>query len=139
MSAGRVAVTVCLFVLVGTIPGATVGAQEATLFPRQKPPTSELFKVPPPKPAVNAPQIAMLEAQSAIQGLVQEFPMPRTVCGMKVIEGNPDVDPRIVIPIPERHNAKIRVVGPPPCESVTVWGAEGRVITGSVLVDLGRR
>ena len=128
MSAGRVAITVCLFVLAGTIPrsGARVDAQEATLFPRQNPPTSELFKVPPPKPALKAPQIVIHEVQSFVHGPEQESPLPRIVCGMKVIEGDPDVDSRIVIPIPEGHGARIRVIGRPPCGRDTVVAPDRR-------------
>lgn len=41
---------------------------------------------------------------------------PRVVCGMRVFEADADVDPGIVMPIPEGHHAKIRVLGPAPCE-----------------------
>jgi hypothetical protein len=128
MSAGRVAITVCAFVVAGTIPGsgARVGAQEVTLFPKQNAPYSELFKVPPPKPAVKAPQIVIHEAQGVVHGSVHESPMPRIVCGIRVIEGDPEVDSRIVIPIPEGHGARIRVIGRPPCGRDSVVAPDRR-------------
>ncbi len=122
---GSRTMAVTLFAVVaGAIPGhgAAGAAQDATLFPKPKPPYSELFKVHPPAPktSVQPEQPFRFEARPVIQTEVRIHtrmpPTPRIVCGMKVFEADADVDPGIVKPIPEGHNAKIRVLGPAPCE-----------------------
>lgn len=127
MSTRRMAITVCTIVVAGVTPGpgARDVAQGATLFSQPKAPYSERFTVPPPKTGTKSPQVVVVEVQPTVQGRVRESPV-RIACGMKVIEGNPDVDPRIVIPIPEGHNARIRVIGRPPCGSETVAVPERR-------------
>ncbi len=116
---------VTLFVVAGALPGpgpAGAAAQEGTLYPRPKPPYSELFTVQPPAPktAAQLERPFRFEAHPAIQSEVRIHartpPTARIVCGMKIFEGNADVDPGIVKPIPEGHHAKIRVLGPAPCE-----------------------
>ena len=117
---------VTLFAVVaGALPGhgaAGAAAQDATLYPRPKPPYSELFTVQPPAPKTGArpEQPPRVEVHPLIQTEVRihtrTSPTARIVCGMKIFEGDADVDPGIVKPIPEGHHAKIRVLGPAPCE-----------------------
>jgi hypothetical protein len=132
MGTRTIAATLCAVVTSGALPGhgATGPEQEITLFPKPKPPYSELFKVPPPETTVKPPQ------PFTVEGMVTEVPTPeprsftpRIVCGMKMIESDADLDSRIVMPIPERHGAKIRVLGPPPCDEVAA-GHQHMIIKG---------
>lgn len=123
MGTRTMAVALCAVVAVGAIPGyGAVGPeQQIALFPEPKPPYSELFQVPAPKTPQKPPQPFTFVVQpDALVGTEVLTPEPRSftpriVCGMKMIEGTADMDPGIVKPIPERHTAKIRVLGPPPC------------------------
>lgn len=101
-----------------------------TLFPKPKPPYSELFQVPAPKTTVKAPRPLIVVAQP-LAGTEVATPEPRSftsriVCGMKMIEGTASMDPGIVKPIPERHGAKVRVLGPPPCADEAPAGPDRR-------------
>ena len=116
-------------VVAGQAPGSAAAPEErATLYPPQKPPYSDLFRVPEflvpePKTAVKPPQVVRVEVaeiQVEVRTSTPRTFTPRIVCGMKMIEAPDDVDPRIVIPIPERHGAKIRVLGPPPCADAPI-------------------
>jgi hypothetical protein len=106
-----------VFVAVSSQESLRGASQEPTLFPRAESPFSQLFKVPP-TPAPKRPQAAGVEARPEIPGEIRAM-RSRVVCGIKVIEGDPNIDSRIVIPIPEDQSAKIRVIAPPPCEGAT--------------------
>src|SRR5687767_11491074 len=89
--------------------------QEPKIVPLKKSPFSELFKVPPPT-APGVPTAGPIEFFTGFLGEIRTQP-PRVACGIKMIEGDPNVDRKIVIPIPPGgQNAKIRVISPPPCD-----------------------
>lgn len=116
-----IAIGLCASFAAVSSPVAGHGApQEPTLFPLEKSQFSQLFKVPPPAPP-KTPQTFRFE----VHPLGQEVHVvpgeirtshARVECGIKVIEGDPSVDPKMVIPIPEQgQKAKIRVIAAPPC------------------------
>ena len=112
----RIAIGLCgLFVAASTPESLRAGAREQLLFSQEKPPSRPLFKTPAP-PAVPAPKNGNDAVRPAFQREIRSLES-RVVCGIKVIEGDPNVDRKIVIPIPAAgQNAKIRVITPPPCE-----------------------
>jgi hypothetical protein len=90
-------------------------SQEPTRIPQEKSPFSKLFTVPPAD-APKAPDWLQIDLSRVIRQDIRPA-KPRVACGITVIEGDPNVDRKIVIPIPrEGQNAKIRVISPPPCE-----------------------
>jgi hypothetical protein len=134
-------------IVAGQVPGSAAAPapeQQVTLPPSQKPPVSELFRVPEfrvpePRTAVKPPQefrVEPREFQGDVRTLAERTFTARIVCGMKMIEGTADLDPGIVKPIPERHGAMVRVLGPPPCADADSRRetAEAAITSGSFSV-----
>jgi hypothetical protein len=129
MRTDRLAVSIVAVLLAAVAPAASAGPdpQDVQLYPRPNSPLSELFKVQTRRPgtaATREPQVAPGTITTEAHGAIRQDFTPRVVCGMRMIEGTADMDPRIVIPIPERHGAKIRVLGPPPCDEVASGRSE---------------
>jgi hypothetical protein len=104
-----------LFVAASSQASLGAAPQEPTRFPQEKSTFSQLFKVPPAD-APKAPDWLRIDLSRVIRQEIRPA-KPRVACGITVIEGDPNVDRKIVIPIPrEGQNAKIRVISPPPCE-----------------------
>jgi hypothetical protein len=133
----RLAAALFAVVVAGQAPGVAAAPEEQATYTGQKPPNSDLFRVPEPKAGVKPPQGVRVEP-SEIQVAVRTF-TPRIVCGMKMIEGTADLDPGIVKPIPERHGAKIRVLGPPPCADAdsrrVTFSSSGSVVLAPIVPD----
>jgi hypothetical protein len=120
MRTDRLVVSIVAVFLAAVAPAASAGPdpQDPQLYPRAKSPLSELFRLQTQEPSLPAPQGVPGSMTTEVYVAVDRNFTPRMVCGMKMIEGTADMDPRIVIPIPERHGAKIRVLGPPPCDEL---------------------
>ena len=72
-----------------------VHAASQTLFPRGPSPFSRLFTVPA-RPGAKLPQPVRGDVRPAAQAEIRT-PRSRVVCGIKMIEGDPNVDSRMVI------------------------------------------
>ena len=77
-------------------------------------PYGALFQVPPIEKAPES-----VTTRKPVYGTVKEVGgVHRGPCNMPIIAANADVDPKILVPIPEhaKKSAKIRAIEPPKCK-----------------------
>ena len=106
-----------LFAVASTQEAVPAASPEPTLYPREESAFSWRFKVST-TPGAKPPQPVRGEVRPPTPAEIRT-PRSRVVCGIKMIEGDPSVDSRMVIPIPKAETAKIRVIAPPPCDRMT--------------------
>ena len=84
-------------------------------------PWSGLF-VAKPLPAADGQLVTVLPSPSQAVTLPQRHQPQRGPCNMPIVPANPDVDRRLIVPIPaDGADAKIRVVEPTICGHTNLW------------------
>ena len=75
-----------------------------------------------PVPAANGQSVTVLPLPSQAAALPQRHQPRRGPCNMPIVPANPDVDRRMIVPIPgDGADAKIRVVEPTICGHTNLW------------------
>ena len=84
-------------------------------------PWSGLFVVKP-LPAADGQSVTVLPLPPQGIALPQRHQLQRGPCNMPIVPANPDVDRRMIVPIPaDGAHAKIRVVEPTICGHTNLW------------------
>ena len=86
-------------------------------------PWQGLFVVKP-LPTTEGQSVAVLGLPSQAAALPRRHHPERGPCNMPIVPANPDVDPRMIVPIPKgRADAKIRVIEPGVCGHASIRGS----------------
>jgi hypothetical protein len=103
-------------------PMASQHSNSATHEHRRSNPWQSLFAVKP-LPTAEGQSVTVLPLPSqANPARPQRHQPQRGPCNMPIVPANPDVDPRMIVPIPaDGAQAKIRVVEPTICGHTNLW------------------
>ena len=99
---------------------------EQSRQPREQAPPIDLSPSAPQAPSPTVPgekpfgklfeQAQERAARQALQAVLSQKPEPKIVCGMVVIQADPRIDPKILVPPPaDAGTSKIRRIVPPVC------------------------
>jgi hypothetical protein len=100
-----------------------------------------------PVPAADGRSVTVLPLPAQAAALPQRHQPRRGPCNMPIVPANPDVDRRMIVPIPtDGADAKIRVVEPTICGHTNLWNttlieavpAQNRIGSQTVTIDRKR-
>ncbi len=109
-------------------------------------PWSGLFEVKP-LPTAEGQSVTVLPLPPQGIALPQRHQLQRGPCNMPIVPANPDVDRRMIVPIPaDGAHAKIRVIEPTICGHTNLWNAtliqavptQNRIGSQTVTIDRKR-